>query len=224
MLSKLQHWQFYLTNDLSARITMQLQLYNSPPCLHDIMLHFSLLWLVVGLSCCIQSADLSSTTPQTQESQFKLSNYAMLIKCGSRFCQGIAYFLHKIFSESYFSASFSCNMRKVANRQLPTKHRYVSLLWLVVGPYNCLQGHFGLWILVSALGNQNLIERFQTNSCLRSPPPCPPWYPGRIYSKFPLTTCWLHSPTTSVLTPGDPVLLSSCGPTLNEGDSQCWNL
>ena len=123
MLSKLQHWQFYLTNDLSARITMQLQLYNSPPCLHDIMLHFSLLWLVVGLSCCIQSADLSSTTPQTQESQFKLSNYAMLIKCGSRFCQGIAYFLHKIFSESYFSASFSCNMRKVANRQLPTKHR-----------------------------------------------------------------------------------------------------
>lgn len=43
---------------------------------------------------------------------------------------------------------------------------HVLLLWLVVGISSCVQRHFGLVLLITALENQNWTERFQTDTHL----------------------------------------------------------
>ena len=58
----------------------------------------------------------SNATHLAQDRQIKLSNKAALIKHESRLSYHIACFLPQMFSETYFSATFSCNTRKIVNQ------------------------------------------------------------------------------------------------------------
>lgn len=57
-----------------------------------------------------------------------------------------------------------CKICDVVCLHLYVVMSHISLLWLVAGLSNCVQGNFCLRSLITPLRNINWIERFQTNS------------------------------------------------------------